>query len=203
MVDVWPMVAAQRRALADALVDLGSTEWDQPSLCRDWRTQDVLAHLVWLAELDRPRMFIETTAAAVRHLCSPLGAMVPIARGVADASTPHELLDRLRAAAAGRFVVPGVPPAAALAEVLVHGLDITRAVGRPDVLDPVAARIAVESMGRFAVVYGAPRALRRLRLTSTSGWSLPGSGGGELTAGDGDLLLLAAGRLSPDDLNPG
>ena len=203
MVDVWPMVAAQRRALAEALVDLGSTEWDLPSLCEGWRTQDVLAHLVWLAELDRPRMFIETTVAAVRHRCSPLGAMVPIARDVADAATPQELLDRLRAADAGRFVVPGAPPAAALAEVLVHGLDITRAVGRPDVVDPAAAGVAVAAMGRFALVYGTSRTVRRLRLTSTSGWSVPGSGAGELVAGDGDLLLVAAGRLRADEVHPG
>lgn len=203
MGDVWSMVAAQRCALADALGDVGPTEWDRPSLCDGWRTQDVLAHLVWLAELNRPRMFVGTTVAAVRHRRTPLGAMVPIARGVADASTPGELLGRLRAASGGRFVVPGAPPTAALAEALVHGLDITRALEHPDVLDPAAVRAAVSAMGRFALVYGTPRTVRRMRLTSTSGWSLSGSGAGELTADDGDLLLVMSGRLASDEVNHG
>jgi hypothetical protein len=97
-------------------------------------------------------------------------------------------------------VVPGAPPAAALAEVLVHGLDMTRPLGRPDVVDPERARRAVEAMRRFGTVYGTDRYVGRLRLTSTSDWSSPGRGGGELVASDGDLLLVAAGRLDPESV---
>lgn len=167
------------------------------STCAGWSTKDVLAHLVWLAELNRPRMLVETTAAALRRRCSPLAAMVPIARSIAAGESAESLVDRLRAAAGGRFVVPGAPPAAALAEVLVHGLDITRPLGRGDVVTPERARPAVVAMRRFARVYGTGRGVARLRLTSTSDWSVPGSGGAELVASDGDLLLVAAGRLDP------
>lgn len=200
MDEVWSMVAAQREDLADALAGCAPQEWAAPSLCAGWRVQDVLAHLVWLAELSRPRMFVDTSAAAARHLQPPLAAMVPIARTLADRCPPEELLDRLRAARDGRFVVPGAPPSAALGEVLVHGLDMTRPLGRPDVVDPARARVAVQGMRRFGVVYGVARPARRLRLTSTSDWSSPGRGGGELVASDGDLLLVAAGRLGPEDV---
>lgn len=204
MQDTWRTVAQRRVALADALASLQDQDWAAASLCRGWRAHDVLAHLVWLAEADRPGMFVQTTAAALRYRRTPLGAMVPIARRVAADAGPDELLDRLRASQDGRFVVPGAPPAAALAEVLVHGLDITRPLGRPDVVEPGAARLAVSAMRRFGPVYGVGSPVRRLRLTSTSGWSVPGSGlSGELVACDGDLLLLAAGRVSPDQVRAG
>ena len=53
------------------------------------------------------------------------------------------------------------------------------------------------ALRRFAPVYRTPSAARRLRLTSTSDWSVPGLSGGELVGSDGDLLLVAAGRLDP------
>jgi uncharacterized protein (TIGR03083 family) len=201
--DVWDMVAAQRRDLAAMLEGLGPEDWAVASTCAGWSTKDVLAHLVWLAELTRPRMVVETTVAAVRTRCSPLAAMVPIARSVASGASTESLVDRLRAGAGGRFVVPGAPPAAALAEVLVHGLDITRPLGRPDVVPPDRARLAVLAIRRFAPVYGTGRDVARLRLTSTSDWSVPGSGGAELVASDGDLLLVAAGRLDPAAVGSG
>lgn len=200
MDDVWATVADQRGQLAAALSVLTADQWQVDSLCSGWTAHDVLAHLVWLAELDRPRMVAETTVASVHHRCSPLGAMVPIARSLARRSAPGELLDRLDAARGGRFVVPGAPPEAALAEVLVHGLDITRPLDMPDVVDPDRVRRAIVGVRRFGPVYRTAPEVRRIRLTSTSDWSLPGSGGGELVAGDGDLMLLVAGRLRPSDL---
>jgi uncharacterized protein (TIGR03083 family) len=197
MDDVWAMVAQQRVELAGALDDVGPREWATDSLCEGWSVHDVLAHLVWLAELSRPRMLAETTAAALRHRCSPLTAMVPIARLIAERTAPGDLLDRLREARDGRFVVPGAPPSAALAEVLVHGLDMTRPLGRPDVVDAERAGLAVNGLRRFAAVYGVARPVRAMTLTSTSGWSSAGSGGPELVAGDGDLLLVVAGRSDP------
>ena len=198
MDDVWTMVADQRVELARALEGLGPDEWATDSLCAGWTAHDVLAHLVWLAELSRPRMFAGTTVAAVRHLRSPLGAMVPIARSIAERATPEQLLARLRASKGGRFVVPGGTPGVTLGEVLVHGLDMTRPLGRADVVRPDRARVAIRAMRRVAPVYGAAGPVRRLRLTSTSDWSEPGSHGGELVASDGDLLLVVAGRLVPD-----
>jgi uncharacterized protein (TIGR03083 family) len=185
---VWSLVADQRVQLADALAELSDDDWASPSLCDGWSVHDVLAHLVWLAELDRPRMLRETTVAALRHRCGPLASMTPIARAIAAGSTPPVLLDRLRTARDGRFVVPGAPPTAALAEVLVHGLDMTRPVGRPDMVPPDRARLVVDDMRRFAPVYGVSRRVRSTIEQAGSGWS------------SGDLLLVAAGRLDPDDV---
>jgi hypothetical protein len=53
----WDVVAAQRAILADQLDRLEPDQWDQPSLCRDWRihlrpvhrTGTLMARGPWIA----------------------------------------------------------------------------------------------------------------------------------------------------------
>jgi len=42
---VWQVIDAQRRSLADLLDDLSDDEWRRPSLCTGWTVRDVAAHL--------------------------------------------------------------------------------------------------------------------------------------------------------------
>jgi len=53
MSDVWPIVHAERQALADDLGNLSSDQWATPSLCDGWDVHDVLAHLVAAATMTR------------------------------------------------------------------------------------------------------------------------------------------------------
>jgi uncharacterized protein (TIGR03083 family) len=46
MSDIWPVVHAERRALAADLADLSPEQWQTPSLCAGWSVHDVLAHMV-------------------------------------------------------------------------------------------------------------------------------------------------------------
>ena len=39
------MIAGQRRVLADLLAGLNENQWQQPSLCAEWRVKDVAAHV--------------------------------------------------------------------------------------------------------------------------------------------------------------
>src|SRR5689334_19359520 len=41
----WAVIANQRRVLADLLADLSDEQWGHPSLCAQWRVQDVAAHV--------------------------------------------------------------------------------------------------------------------------------------------------------------
>lgn len=41
--DVWPVIHAERRALADELEGIGEEGWSTRSLCSDWTVRDVLA----------------------------------------------------------------------------------------------------------------------------------------------------------------
>ena len=44
--DIWPVVHAERRALAADLAGLTPEQWATPSLCTGWSVHDVLAHMV-------------------------------------------------------------------------------------------------------------------------------------------------------------
>ena len=45
MTDLWNLVAAERRALADDLAHLTPEQWADQSLCSGWTVRDVVAHL--------------------------------------------------------------------------------------------------------------------------------------------------------------
>ena len=44
MTDVFPLIAVQRRAVADLLDSLSAEEWLTPTLCEGWRVQELAAH---------------------------------------------------------------------------------------------------------------------------------------------------------------
>lgn len=201
--DVWARVADQRDLLADRLGALSTPEWAAPSACEGWRTVDVLGHLVWLAEQTPASAGVATTRAMLRERCGPMAAMVPLARGVAADAEPNELLDRLRAARAGRFRAPGAQPIAVVGEVFVHGMDITRPLGLPDGIDPDLVAPVVSYYRRIGRIFAADPELRKLTLVPTdAGWRSPGSDddGRTVEAPAADLLLLTAGRIAPADL---
>lgn len=42
---MWTTIEAERGALVDDLTGVSTDAWDTPSLCDDWRVEDVLAHI--------------------------------------------------------------------------------------------------------------------------------------------------------------
>ena len=53
----WPLVHAERAALADDLADLPEEAWRTPSLCTEFTVREVLAHVTAGASLTGPRWF--------------------------------------------------------------------------------------------------------------------------------------------------
>jgi uncharacterized protein (TIGR03083 family) len=66
MSDIWPVVHAERRALADDLTDLTPEQWRTPSLCGGWSVHDVLAHMVATAKETPPRFLAGMIASGFR-----------------------------------------------------------------------------------------------------------------------------------------
>ena len=186
---VWSWVAEERVALASRLDALDAGAWEQPSLCAGWRVRDVVAHLVWLAEASRPSVVRDVA----RELRPPETAIARVARRLGD-EEPRALVARLRAAAGGRFVVPGMPPAYALGEVLAHGSDALRGAGAPTRPADERTRVAAEAYRRTGLVFGVRRAGRARLTASDAGWSV-GPEDGPAASGPGEAVLLAlAGR---------
>lgn len=189
--DTWASVAEHRLALADALDGLAPPAWDAPSLCGGWKVRDVVGHLVHLAEASTGSMLLDI----VRQARLPMEAVSRIARREGRTG-PSELVDRLRAAAGGRFVVPSQPPTMALGEVVVHGLDVTRPTGLDDLpLAPEAGRTVAAAYRQRGPVFGEGLRVRRLRFEATdAGWTV-GPDDGPTAAGPAAAVLMAlAGR---------
>lgn len=114
-----------RLRLCDDLSELTESDFAVKSWCEGWSVLDTLGHLVYLAELTRPRFFREFTASGFRP-----DAMLEHHAKRLSAEGPKQLIERLREHAGGRFHVPLSPPTVIVGEVVVHANDMLRPLGR-------------------------------------------------------------------------
>lgn len=187
-VDLWPWILEERGSVLATFEGLDDEQLDTPSLCRGWSVREVLAHLVLAAHPPVRRYAV----ALVRSLGSFDRANHELA--VADAGLPvAELLDRYRVAMEHRFAPPGWPPAAPLADVLLHALDVRIPLGLPterpaERYEPVMRLLTSPAGKAFA-----PGSRPSVRWEATDhDWS---AGDGRPVRGAmADLALAASGR---------
>ncbi|GAA2212601.1 maleylpyruvate isomerase family mycothiol-dependent enzyme [Nonomuraea monospora] len=181
--DLWPMVHAERAALADDLAQLTGEQWATPSLCAGLSVREVLAHLTagaslngvrWLAGVIRCRFDFDKQVAM--QLAAQLGA------------TPAETYERFRRVVASTSKPP-LPVVAMLGETIVHAEDIRRPLGiRHDYPIETATRVAEYYRGSDLVV-AAKKRIVGLRLAATDGPFATGSG--PLVSGTTVALVMA------------
>jgi uncharacterized protein (TIGR03083 family) len=166
----WPLVHAERAALAADFANLTDKQWATPSLCAGLTVREVLAHLTaaaslnpvrWLTGVIRCRFDFDKQVAM--RLAEQLGA------------TPAETLERFR-----RVVMsttkPPLPTVAMLGECIVHGEDIRRPLGiRRDYPIETVTQVAGYYQGSDLVVLAKGR-IRGLRLVANDGPFTAGSG---------------------------
>jgi uncharacterized protein (TIGR03083 family) len=185
--DSWPLVHAERAALAADLAGLTGEQWAAPSLCDGLTVREVLAHVTagaslgpvrWLAGVIRCRFDFDRQVAM--RLAQQLGA------------TPAETLDRFRSVLTST-TKPPVPTVAMLGETIVHAQDIRLPLGiRRDYPIETLTRLAEYYQGSDLPVLTRTRA-KGLRLTATDGPFATGSG--PLASGTTLALTMAmAGR---------
>lgn len=108
---------------------------------------------------------------------------------------PAELIAQFRETAASPRRAPLSAPLDPLVDVLVHGQDIARPLGRVRPT-PQEQTIAALEHVLASPFYGARKRLRGVRLVATdANWSR-GEGQDEVRGPAGDLLLLATGRAA-------
>lgn len=181
-------VSAERLRLADHVTDLTDEQWATPSLCAAWTVRDVIAHLTTTTRSTVPRLL----RAAVRARGNFDRMEVDLAAERATAYTTAELVAQLRESAGSTRRTPGSAPMDPLMDLVIHGQDVARPLGRRYVSPPdvVAACLAYVATNKFM---GGPLRLSGVRLVSTdTGWTL--GDGAELRGPAVDLLLVAAGR---------
>lgn len=191
MTDLQSWVAPTYVELADLLAGAPAATWDAPSLCAGWQVRHVVAHVTMPVRLTPARFGAEMAAAG--------GDFAVLSETVArrDASLPvEELLDQLRAPELHAWQPPQGGATGALDHAVVHGLDVTLALGRPAAAPAEAVTAVLDELtAARGGVFGIDLAGVRLESTD-SDWSW---GHGRLVRADsGSLVALLAGRALPD-----
>ncbi len=186
---VWPLVHAERAALASDLSGLTAEQWQTPSLCEGWTVHDLLAHQVATARLTALGFF---------------GALIGsgfsftkfAAKGVAAGKLggPEATLQAYRDLERATTSPPG-PKDSWLGEEIVHGEDIRRPLGLArDYPAASVVRVLDFYKGSNALI-GTKKRIAGVTLKATdTDWS---HGTGPLVEGPAiSLLMVGTGRAS-------
>ncbi|MBV9595039.1 MAG: maleylpyruvate isomerase family mycothiol-dependent enzyme [Actinobacteria bacterium] len=184
MADIWPVIHAERNALADDLAGLSPQQWQTPSDCAQWSVHDVLAHLLSLSKMT-PGRFISRLAGSGFNFNRYTAAQVAIE----GRSGPEATLREFRRASAGISAPPG-PKATWLGETLVHAEDIRRPLGIAHTYPMPFVEQAIRFYaGSNAIIKGRDR-VAGVTLAATDSDFLHGSG--PRAQGPAVALMLAA-----------
>ena len=184
--DVFPLVAAERRRLADSLDGLPAEAWESPSLCAGWTVHVVAAHLNAPWEASIPTVVLEIARAR-----SLSGGFDRLARRVADRLPPAACVAGLRDNAESRFTPPGFGPEAPLTDLIVHGADMLQPSDRSVAVDPVALAIALEFLSKGSAKGFVPKGRIDGLAFEASDLEFRGGTGPDVVRGPG-LALCAA-----------
>lgn len=192
MDDIRDMITAERTELAKMLAGLPAPRWDEPTLCAGWRVREVVAHITMPFRYSRSRFVLEL--AKSRGKFNEMADRC--ARRDAAAMSPGELAEALRSNANHPWQPPGGGQIGALTHDVIHGLDITEALGLgqrgpQDRLGVVLPNLVTpKALGFFGVDLSGVE----LRAADT-GWTF--GSGRPVTGTAQDLALFLCGRKLP------
>ncbi|MGW0908100.1 maleylpyruvate isomerase family mycothiol-dependent enzyme [Streptomyces sp. NPDC002853] len=189
--DIRTAVAAERRDLAALLDDLSPAQWEAPSLCAGWRVREVAAHMSLGFRYSLPRTLAELIKArGSLHRMTDRCAR----KDAADHST-GQLADFLRSNADHPWQPPFAGIEGALGHDVVHGLDISVALGLDRRVPLDRVRVLLEKVTpKSTKFFGADVGGVRLCAADLD-WSY--GTGPPLTGAAQDLLLVLYGRKLP------
>ncbi|MEU2722092.1 maleylpyruvate isomerase family mycothiol-dependent enzyme [Streptomyces smyrnaeus] len=189
--DIKQAIAAERTELAELLEHLPEADWQAPSLCAGWRVREVAAHM--------SSGFRSSRSQVLRELLRARGNLHRMtdhcARRDAAALSTAEIAAALRDNAHHPWKPPvgGLP--AALGHDVVHGLDITVALGHERRVPEERVRVLLDGITpRSAKFFGADLGGVTLRADDLD-WSY--GAGAPVSGAAQDLLLVAFGRRLP------
>jgi uncharacterized protein (TIGR03083 family) len=183
----WPLIHAERAALAADLTTLGDDAWATQSLCPLWTVREVLGHMIATAKLTPASFFAELAGSGFRFQ-----AMTAKDIRRETAGSPAESLAEFRRLATATSHPPG-PVDSWLGETIIHGEDIRRPLGITRDY-PIAAVIRVADFYKGTnLLIGAKKRIAGLSLRATDTQWRTGSGP-EVTGSALALVMAMTGR---------
>jgi uncharacterized protein (TIGR03083 family) len=189
--DLAELIAAERRELAAVLHELPAASWDQPSLCAGWRVREVVAHMTMPFRYSTARFLTEL----LKSRCNFTRMADRCARRDA-AAEPNALLQALTTHERHPWKPPGGGLEAALTHDVIHGMDITVALGIERQIPEQRLRIVLQALTAANSLKHFGTDLTGLELRAQDmNWSF---GSGTPVCGIGqDLALILCGRRLP------
>ncbi len=185
--DIWPVIHAEREALASDLGSLQETQWSTPSLCTQWSVRDVLAHMTATAKMSPPAFFVKLAGSGFNF-----GELQGKNIAAETGASPADTLAGFEAVVTSTGHPPG-PLDTMLGETLVHSEDIRRALGIKHAYPTEAVVQAAEFFKGSNLLIGTKRRITGLTLRATdTEWST--GTGPEVTGPMIDLLIAMTGR---------
>ncbi|TDU82527.1 uncharacterized protein (TIGR03083 family) [Kribbella voronezhensis] len=201
MGELAELIKSERVALADFLETLTAEEWATPSLCDEWRVQDVAAHLSFAPVAPGREML----GGILRYGLRVDKASAELSKKWAERG-PAEIVRQLRANAAAGTKPAIVPEIATLVDTVIHTLDIRVPLGKPrtvpaEVFGPVADFSVTTKWPMTISVGGSARKrLRGLELVAEDyDWSY-GEGARVSASGSAVLRVLNGRRVGRSEL---
>jgi uncharacterized protein (TIGR03083 family) len=185
--DVWPLVHAERAALADDLGALSDPQWATPSLCDDWTVHEVLGHLVATAKKTPFGFLTDLTRSGFRFQRMS-------ERDVARESgrPPAETLAEFHQLVTATTAPPG-PTDSWLGETVIHGEDIRRPLGIHHAHPMAALTRVADFYKRSNLLLGTKQRIAGVQLQATdTEWS--NGSGPEVRGPMLSLLMAMTGR---------
>lgn len=194
MTDIWPLIHAERKALAADLEGLTEAQWASPSLCTEWTIRDVVAHMTATAKMT-PAKF------PVKLVKSGFSLKKMQARDIAAelGGSAADTLSRFKSVLTATTSPPG-PKATWLGEVLVHSEDIRRPLGISRQYPSEATTQVAQFYQGSNLIIGAKKRIAGLTLSATDTTWAHGSGAA-VSGPIASIILGMTGRKAGlDDL---
>ena len=191
MTEIREAVAGERTDLAEMLARLAPDDWDRPTLCAGWRVREVVAHLTMAYRYSAPRF----VWGMVKNRGNFNRFADRAARRDATELSPADLTAAVRDNINHPWKPPGGGYQGALSHDVIHGLDITVALGIDRRVPPDRLRIILDDLKpRQLKYFGVDLTDIQLRATDLD-WTY--GTGRPLTGIAQDLLLVLSGRTLP------
>src|SRR5688500_8117725 len=147
--EIRAAIRAERLDQAELLQGLTEEQWDAPSLCEGWRVKEVVAHTTLPFRSSARRVLLEMLKSAGRFN----HASDRMARQDTAALSTNDLVSTLKANVDHPWTPPGGGPVGALSHDVIHGLDITVALGLDRTVPYDRIKLVLDGMSPRSVKY--------------------------------------------------